>query len=119
MRSAFKPVGRQRYPIHPSNIHPFSQTSTLNQDGVRVIPRGDGVYLWDSTGADLIDGMAGLWCVQLGYGNQALAEAGYEALQPLPYYNHFFKTSNPYTIELATRLASLLPHGRMHCFENA
>ncbi len=93
------------------HIHPFSQTSTLNQDGVRVITRGDGVYLWDSTGADLIDGMAGLWCVQLGYGNQALAEAGYEALQTLPYYNHFFKTSNPYTIELATRLASLLPHG--------
>ncbi len=55
--------------------------------------------------------MAGLWCVQLGYGNEELAEAGYEALKRLPYYNHFFKTSNPYTIELAATLARLLPEG--------
>ena len=73
--------------------------------------RGKGVYLWDSEGKKIIDGMAGLWCVQVGYGNEELAEAGYEALKTLPYYNHFFKTSNPWTIELAAKLASLLPQG--------
>jgi putrescine aminotransferase len=52
--------------------------------------------------------------VQLGYGNKALAEAGYEALKTLPYYNSFFKTSNPWTIELAARLAKLLPEGHEH-----
>jgi len=55
--------------------------------------------------------MAGLWCVQLGYGNAELAEAGYEALKTLPYLQSLFKTSNPWTIELAAKLASLLPAG--------
>ena len=93
------------------HVHPFSNTSALNKEGVRVVTRADGVYLWDSDGKRIIDGMAGLWCVQLGYGNAELAEAGYEALNTLPYYNHFFKTSNPWTIELAAKLASLLPDG--------
>jgi putrescine aminotransferase len=93
------------------HVHPFSDTTALNKEGARVITHADGVYLWDSEGNKIIDGMAGLWCVQLGYGNNALAEAGCEALHKLPYYNHFFKTTNPYTIELATKLASLLPDG--------
>ena len=93
------------------HVHPFSDTAALNKEGVRVITRGKGVYLWDSDGKKIIDGMAGLWCVQVGYGNEELAEAGYEALKTLPYYNHFFKTSNPWTIELAAKLATLLPSG--------
>jgi putrescine aminotransferase len=96
------------------HVHPFSDTAALNKEGVRVITHADGVYLWDSEGKKIIDGMAGLWCVQLGYGNRELAEAGYEALKSLPYYNHFFKTSNPWTIELAARLARLLPDGHDH-----
>jgi len=93
------------------HVHPFSDTAALNKEGVRVITRGKGVYLWDSEGRKIIDGMSGLWCVQVGYGNAELAEAGYEALKTLPYYNHFFKTSNPWTIELAAKLATLLPDG--------
>jgi putrescine aminotransferase len=58
--------------------------------------------------------MAGLWCVQVGYGRRELADAGYEALKTLPYYNHFFKTSNPWTIELAARLTDILPDGHDH-----
>ena len=79
-----------------------------------LFTRGKGVYLWDSDGKKIIDGMAGLWCVQVGYGNEELAEAGYEALKTLGYYNHFFKTSNPWTIELAAKLATLLPIGHEH-----
>jgi len=93
------------------HIHPFSDTAALNKEGVRVITKADGVYLWDSEGRKIIDGMAGLWCVQVGYGNAELAEAGCEALKTLPYYNHFFKTTNPYTAELAEKLATLLPEG--------
>src|SRR5260221_2850341 len=92
---------------HP--VHPFSDMAALNREGVRVITNGKGVYLWDSEGRKIIDGMSGLWCVQLGYGNAELADAGCEALRTLPYYNHFFKTSNPWTIELAAKLAGLLP----------
>jgi putrescine---pyruvate transaminase len=93
------------------HIHPFTQTSLLVREGVRVITRAKGIYLWDSDGERLIDGMSGLWCVQLGYGNEELAQAGFEALSQLPYYNHFFKTTNPYTVELAAKLARLLPGG--------
>jgi putrescine aminotransferase len=93
------------------HIHPFTQTEALAREGVRVITRAKGVYLWDSDGIKLIDGMSGLWCVQLGYGNKELARAGCEALNTLPYYNHFFKTTNPWTAELAAKLASLLPQG--------
>jgi len=93
------------------HVHPFTDSQALNREGVRVITKADGVYLWDSEGKRMIDGMAGLWCVQVGYGDKDLAEAGYEALKALPYYNHFFKTSNPWTIELAAKLATLLPDG--------
>ncbi len=93
------------------HIHPFSDAAALGKEGVRVITKADGVYLWDSEGNKILDAMSGLWCVQIGYGNREIAEAGYEALKTLPYYNHFFKTSNPYTIDLAAKLASLLPDG--------
>ncbi|HEY6578437.1 MAG TPA: aminotransferase [Rhizomicrobium sp.] len=96
------------------HIHPFSDAAALIREGTRVIVRGDGVYLWDSDGNRIIDGMAGLWCVQVGYGNHELAEAGYEALKTLPYYNHFFKTTNPWTAELAAKLARILPAGHEH-----
>jgi len=96
------------------HIHPFTQTEALVREGVRVITRGKGIYLWDSDGVKLIDGMSGLWCVQLGYGNKELARAGCEALNTLSYYNHFFKTTNPWTAELAAKLASLLPEGHQH-----
>ena len=96
------------------HIHPFTQTEALNREGVRVITRAKGIYLWDSDGEKLIDGMSGLWCVQVGYGNKELARAGCEALNTLPYYNHFFKTTNPWTAELADRLTKLLPDGHQH-----
>ena len=96
------------------HVHPFTDTATLNREGARVIVRADGVYLWDSDGNRIIDGMAGLWCVQVGYGNQELAEAGCEALKTLPYYNHFFKTTNPWTVDLAAKLARILPDGHEH-----
>jgi putrescine aminotransferase len=93
------------------HIHPFSDAAALVREGARVITRADGIYLWDSEGNRIIDGMAGLWCVQVGYGNRELADAGYEALKTLPYYNHFFKTTNPWTVELAAKLAEILPEG--------
>src|SRR2546423_14100009 len=86
------------------HVHPFTDTAALNREGVRVITKADGVYLWDSEGKKIIDGMSGLWCVQVGYGNQELADAGCEALRVLPYYNHFFKTSNPSPTDLTAKL---------------
>jgi putrescine aminotransferase len=93
------------------HIQPFTETRALVSEGVRVITRGKGIYIWDSQGQKLIDGMSGLWCMQLGYGNRELAKAGCDALRTLPYYNHFFKTTNPWTAELAAKLARLTPEG--------
>src|SRR5215831_2657 len=93
------------------HIHPFTHTASLIKEGVRVITRAKGIHLWDSEGNKLIDAMSGLWCVQVGYGNSELASAGCEALKTLPYYNHFFKTTNPWTAELAAALARILPQG--------
>lgn len=91
------------------HLHPYTQHDALAKKGARVITKAEGVYLYDSEGHRLIDGMAGLWCVNAGYGRPELAEAGAKALRELPYYNHFFQTTNPYTAELAEKLATLTP----------
>jgi putrescine aminotransferase len=69
------------------HIHPFSDMGALNRSGSRVIVNAQGVYLWDSDGNKIIDGMAGLWCVNVGYGRKELAEAAYRQMLELPYYN--------------------------------
>lgn len=93
------------------HLHPFTTHKDLAQTGARVITRAEGVWLYDSEGKRLIDGMAGLWCVQVGYGREELAEAGYKALKELPYYNNFFQTTNPYAAELSQKLAEVCPKG--------
>ncbi|SDC11312.1 aspartate aminotransferase family protein [Paraburkholderia lycopersici] len=98
------------------HIHPFSDMSSLNKAGSRVIVKAKGVYLWDSDGNQIIDGMAGLWCVNVGYGRKELADAAYRQMQELPYYNTFFKTTHPPVIELSALLAQLSPEPFNHFF---
>ncbi|MSP42874.1 MAG: aspartate aminotransferase family protein [Alphaproteobacteria bacterium] len=93
------------------HIHPFTDAAALAAQGARVIVRANGVWIEDSEGHRILDGMAGLWCVNVGYGNLELAEAGYQALRDLPYYNSFFQTTHPYAVELAAKLASITPPG--------
>lgn len=93
------------------HLHPFTTHRELRARGPRVITHGKGVYIWDSEGNKILDGMAGLWCVQLGYGNKALADAGCKALRELPFYNSFFQTTHPYVAELAAKIATLTPPG--------
>ena len=88
----------------------------MAEEGCRVITRADGVYIWDSDGNRLLDGMAGLWCVNVGYGRKELAEAAYRQLLELPYYNSFFKTSPPTAIELAGLLAQVTAPHLNHVF---
>ncbi|MGF6597086.1 putrescine aminotransferase [Paraburkholderia sp. GAS448] len=98
------------------HIHPFSDMGSLNRAGSRVIVKAQGVYLWDSDGNKIIDGMAGLWCVNVGYGRKELADAAYKQLQELPFYNTFFKTTHPPVIELSALLAELAPAPFNHFF---
>lgn len=89
--------------------HPFTDTRKLAAKGARVITRAEGVYLVDSDGHRLLDGMAGLWCVNVGYGRSELVDAASRQMTELPYYNTFFQTSHPPVIELSTTLAGLTP----------
>ena len=98
------------------HLHPFSDTNALAQEGCRVITRADDIYIWDSDGNRLLDGMAGLWCVNVGYGRKELADAAHAQLSELPYYNNFFKTSSPSAIELADLLTQITAPHLNHVF---
>jgi putrescine aminotransferase len=87
--------------------------------GSRIITRADGCFIYDGDGAAILDGMAGLWCVQVGYGRQALAQAAYDQMLELPYYNTFFKTAAPTTVMLAAKVASLMGGNLRHVFFNS
>ena len=91
------------------HLHPFTDHAELAARGTRIITRAEGCWLWDSEGNRLLDGMAGLWCVNVGYGRAELVEAARRQMATLPYYNTFFQCSTPVVIELAARLAELSP----------
>jgi putrescine---pyruvate transaminase len=90
-------------------LHPFTDSKALHARGSRVIVRAEGVYLYDSDGQRILDGMAGLWCVNVGYGRRELAEVAYRQMLELPYYNSFFMSAHPPAIELSRQLAELTP----------
>lgn len=91
------------------HLHPFTDHGDLRRKGTRIIARADGVYLWDNDGNRILDGMSGLWCVNVGYGRKELADAAYRQLLELPYYNNFFQCTHPPAIELARVLAEVTP----------
>ncbi len=93
------------------HLHPFTTHHSLRESGPRVITHAEGVYIYDSEGAKILDGMAGLWCVQLGYGVEELARTAYETLKKLSYYNLFFQTTTPYAADLAALVAGKTPPG--------
>ena len=96
------------------HVHPFSDNHELAQHGVRFIERAQGVYVWDAEGNRFLDGFAGLWCVNLGYGRKELIDAASKQLSTLPYYNLFFKTSTAPATQLAQTIAELAPEGMNH-----
>ena len=98
------------------HIHPFTDQKDLKSKKPLIIVRGEGVYIFDSDGKKYLDGMAGLWCVNIGYGRPELALAAKKQMEELPFYNTFFQTSHPPAIELASKLASLAPNSLNHVF---
>ncbi|MFW5331916.1 aspartate aminotransferase family protein [Hydrogenophaga sp. ZJX-1] len=99
-------------------IHPFTDHAGLASRGARVITHADNIYVWDSEGAKILDAMSGLWCVNAGYGRKELADAAYQQMMTLPFYNSFFNTTNVPAVQLATKLASLAPKVGGRSFEH-
>ena len=91
------------------HMHPFTAGGALANKGARIIARGEGVWLTDSEGVEILDGMSGLWCVNIGYGRSELAAVAERQMRELPFYNTFFQTSHAPAIELAAKLADLVP----------
>jgi putrescine aminotransferase len=97
-------------------LHPFTDFKALAGKGSRIITRADNIYLWDSEGRKVLDAMSGLWCVNVGYGQQALVDAATRQMRELPFYNAFFQTATPPAIELAELLAEVTPPQFQHVF---
>ena len=97
-------------------LAPFTDYKQLGAKGARIVTKASGVYLWDSEGHKILDAMAGLWCVNVGYGRRELADAAHRQMLELPYYNLFFQTAHPPAIELAAAIAELAPEGMNHVF---
>ncbi|WP_066566942.1 aspartate aminotransferase family protein [Snodgrassella sp. CFCC 13594] len=108
-----KNYGKQDTQHH---LHPFSDNAALKNEGVRVMTHAKGIYVYDDEGNKITDGMAGLWCVNIGYGRKELANVAKKQMETLPFYNTFFKTTHPAVIELTSKLMEITPEGFNHVF---
>ncbi|MFZ4533572.1 MAG: aspartate aminotransferase family protein [Alsobacter sp.] len=90
-------------------IHPYTNLATFRETGPLVLERGKGVWVFDSDGRGYIEGMAGLWCTSLGYGNEELVEVAREQMLKLPFTHLFGGKSHDPAIELAEKLKEWAP----------
>lgn len=90
-------------------LHPNTNLAVHQSKGPMVLARGEGIYVWDDAGRQYIEGMAGLWCTALGYGNEELAEVAAEQMRDLSFSHLFAGKGHMPSIELAERLKSMLP----------
>ena len=97
-------------------LHPFTDYKALLDEKALVITRGKGCYVWDSDNNRYLDGLAGLACVNIGYGRTELGRAAAAQVAELSYFNSFFKSTNPPAIRLAERLVDITPAGLNHVF---
>jgi 4-aminobutyrate--pyruvate transaminase len=92
-----------------SLVHPYTNLQKHPVDGPLVIERGKGVYVYDDSGKEYIEGLAGLWCASLGFSEERLADAAARQMKKLPFYHVFASKSHEPGIELAERLLKLAP----------
>ena len=92
-----------------SLLHPYTNLATFRDAGPLIIERGQGVYLYDTAGRSYIDGMAGLWCTALGWGNEELADTAAAQMRKLAFGHLFGGKSHDGAIELAEKLKEIAP----------
>lgn len=91
------------------SLHPWADLSALGEDEeTPIVTRGDGVYLYDDQGRKMIDGPAGMWCMQTGYGRQEIADAVSNQIMTLGFASAF-NVVNEREVELARRIADKTP----------
>jgi 4-aminobutyrate---pyruvate transaminase len=97
-------------------LHPYTNALANERDGALVMTRGDGVYVYDEDGNRYIEGMGGLWCVSLGFGNERLAQAAADQIRRLSFYHGFNQKSHEPQIELAEMLLDIAPDNMSKTF---
>ena len=90
-------------------LHPYTNARKHEQQGPLVITRGKGIYVYDDGGKEYIEGLAGLWCAALGFGEERLADAAARQLKTLPYYHVFAGKAHDIGIELCERILAIMP----------
>ena len=97
-------------------LHPWTHHDSFNRQGSLVVVEAQGSHITDIHGKRYLDGIGGMWCVNLGYGCEELVEAMAQQARRLPYSNTFVDMTNPPAAELAARLAEIAPAGINHVF---
>ncbi|MEH6576993.1 MAG: aminotransferase [Amphritea sp.] len=97
-------------------IHPYTDFSTFQDEGSQVITRAEGAYVTDSEGNQYLDGIAGLWCVNIGHGRGEMAEVISNQVMKMQFYNPFGHCTNEPAAKLAAKLAELSPGDLNHVF---
>ena len=90
-------------------LHPYTNLVKHRETGPLILDRGKGIYVYDDHGKDYIDGLAGLWCVSLGYSEERLVEAAARQMRQLPFTHIFAGRSHEPAIELAEKLKEVSP----------
>jgi len=92
-----------------SHLHPYTNARKHEEIGPLVIAEGKGVHVYDNNGKEYIEGLAGLWCASLGFGEERLVEAAAAQMRKLPYYHGFAHKAPLPTIDLAEKLLQMAP----------
>ncbi len=90
-------------------VHPYTNLRTHELEGPLVITEGKGIYVYDDSGKEYLEALAGLWCTSLGFGEERLAEAATRQMKKLPYYHQFAHKSTEVGVELAEKLLAMAP----------
>ncbi|HLJ64081.1 MAG TPA: aminotransferase class III-fold pyridoxal phosphate-dependent enzyme, partial [Stellaceae bacterium] len=91
------------------NLHPYTNLKKFESEGPLVMARGKGIRVWDEAGREYIEGLAGLWCTALGFGEERLVEAAARQMRELSFYHLFNGKTHAPAALLAERLVALAP----------
>lgn len=97
-------------------IHPVSSFRGHEAHGAILLESGTGMWLKDQDGHDLLDAFAGLWCVNVGYGQDSIVDAAADQMRRLPYATGYFHFGSEPAVRLAQRLVELSPEGLEHVY---
>lgn len=98
------------------HFHPFTDFSSFKESGSLILAEAEGAYLTDSEGKRYLDGIAGLWCVNIGYGREEMARAIANQVRQMVYYSSFGHHTSVPAAQLAAKIASLAPGPLNHVF---